>query len=64
MIISVGEVLVDMIGTKHKGNVLYESFIGGAPFNLACNIKKLGGKVGFIGTIGDDLLGKFYLKKL
>ena len=64
MVISVGEVLVDMIGTKHKDNVLYESFIGGAPFNLACNIKKLGGKVGFIGTIGDDLLGKFLFEKI
>ena len=63
MIISIGEILVDMIGTKHNDNVLYESFIGGAPFNLACNIKKLNGQVGFVGRVGGDLLGNFLFEK-
>ncbi len=63
MIISIGEILVDMIGTRKNEKVTYENFIGGAPFNLACNIKKLGGKVGFVGRIGEDLIGDFLHNK-
>ena len=63
MILSIGEILIDMIGTKNNDNIVYESFIGGAPFNLACNINKLGGNVGFVGRIGKDLLGNFLKEK-
>lgn len=64
MIISIGEILVDMIGKENNnGNINYESYIGGAPFNLACNIKKLGGKIGFVGSVGKDLFGDFLCSK-
>ncbi len=62
MIVCIGEILVDLIGNKNKQTVTYESFAGGAPFNVACGIAKFGGKVGFIGNVGVDLMGKF-LKK-
>lgn len=59
MILCIGEILVDMIGKKHNDKVVYERFAGGAPFNVACNIKKQNGEVGFIGSVGDDLIGDF-----
>ena len=51
MILSIGEILIDDIN-----NTLYP---GGAPFNVACQINKLNGKVGFIGTVGNDIEGNF-----
>ncbi len=32
--------------------------LGGAPFNVACAVKKCGGTVGFYGKVGDDSIGK------
>ncbi len=36
-------------------------FCGGAPFNVAVNAKQAGAKVGFIGKVGRDLIGKFLI---
>ncbi len=62
MILCVGEILVDMIGSERDGAFFYERKAGGAPFNVACAIKKLGGKSAFVGSVGDDIIGE-YLKK-
>lgn len=62
MILSVGEILVDMIGKSSRdGGTLYERKAGGAPFNVCCAINKTGGKCDFFGTVGSDNMGKFLL---
>lgn len=62
MILCVGEILVDMIGCEKDGVFCYERKAGGAPFNVACAVKKFGGESAFCGSVGDDLIGSF-LKK-
>lgn len=59
MIISVGEILADMIGTERDGSLFFERKAGGAPLNVACAAKKLGADVAFVGSVGDDLIGKY-----
>lgn len=59
MILCVGEILADMIGCVNKSTLFYERKAGGAPFNVACAAEKLGARVGFIGSVGDDIIGNF-----
>ena len=61
MILSVGEILADMIGQKEDGVTTFKAFCGGAPFNLAVNAKQSGSKVGFVGRVGNDVIGRFVL---
>lgn len=61
MILCVGEILVDMIGCERDGAFFYERKAGGAPFNVACAVKKFGGRSAFCGSVGNDLIGE-YLK--
>ena len=58
MILSIGEILADMIGEKENGNTVYRMFCGGAPFNVAFNAAKSGAKTAFIGNVGDDVIGR------
>lgn len=62
MVICVGEILADMIANCVDGVLTYGRYAGGAPFNVACGIAKLGGKAGFYGKVGNDLIGD-YLRK-
>ena len=62
MILCVGEILVDMIGAEKDNTFYYERKAGGAPFNVACALKKFGADVKFVGNVGDDLIGKFLIK--
>lgn len=59
MILSIGEILADMVGETKDGVLTFKSFCGGAPFNVAVNAKKAGAKVGFIGRVGKDVIGRF-----
>lgn len=59
MVLSIGEILVDMIGSYHEDTFCYERNAGGAPFNVACAIKKFGGKSAFAGNVGNDIIGKY-----
>ena len=59
MILSIGELLADMVGETKDGNLTFKAFVGGAPFNVAVNAKKAGAKVGFISRIGKDVIGRF-----
>lgn len=59
MVLSIGEILVDMIGSYHGNTFCYERNAGGAPFNVACAIKQFGGNSGFVGNVGNDILGKY-----
>lgn len=62
MILSVGEILVDMIGGEKDGVFCYERKAGGAPFNVACAVAKFGAKSGFVGCVGADTVGGFLEK--
>lgn len=59
MILSIGEILADLIGEKENDGLNIQTFCGGAPFNVAVNAKQSGAKVGFIGRVGKDPIGKF-----
>jgi len=62
---SVGEVFVNMVFKKtFEGNPAVEAHFGGAPANLAIAVSRLGHRAGFIGAIGNDLLGEFLLRTL
>ena len=58
MVLSIGEILVDIFKEKEKETV----FPGGAPFNVACNIAHFNGDVAFYGAVGPDEYGKFLSK--
>jgi fructokinase len=49
-LLSIGEILWDLIGD--------ERHLGGAPFNLAVQARKLGHEVAFVSAVGDDELGR------
>lgn len=59
MILSIGEILVDMIGKED----CYAMKCGGAPFNVAANAVHAGGEACFIGKVGDDIPGAFLKKQ-
>lgn len=61
MILSIGEILADMVGEKVDGTLAFKSFCGGAPFNVAVNAKNAGASVGFLGRVGKDPIGKFLI---
>lgn len=66
MILCVGEILVDMIAQEYNGSISYLRKAGGAPFNVACAISKFGIDSSFVGSVGDDTIGKFlcnFIKK-
>ena len=62
MLVCIGEILADMIGEEKNGITTYERKAGGAPFNVACALKKFGADVKFVGSVGDDLIGQFLIK--
>ena len=62
MLLCIGEILADMIGEEKNGITTYERKAGGAPFNVACALKKFGSDVKFVGNVGDDLIGDFLIK--
>ena len=62
MLVCIGEILADMIGEEKNGITTYERKAGGAPFNVACALKKFGADVKFVGCVGDDLIGQFLIK--
>lgn len=58
MILAIGELLADVIESAEEKNA-YKFFGGGAPFNVAVNVKLAGGSAGFIGRVGCDPVGRF-----
>lgn len=59
MILSIGEILADMVGERTNEGITFKTFCGGAPFNVAVNAKNAGAKVGFVGKVGNDTVGRF-----
>lgn len=70
-IISVGELLIDMISIDFAEKMdeveTFKRIVGGSPANLAMNMKRLGSNVRLISTVGHDDMGNFlmnYVKNL
>ena len=52
MILSIVEILADMVGYNSEGFLTFNSFCGGAPFNVAVNANKVGADTTqFLGAI-------------
>ncbi len=58
MLISIGEILVDIFKDNNNEKILP----GGAPFNVACNALLYTKDVGFIGAVGNDDNGELLIK--
>ena len=57
MLISIGEILVDIFDDGNKQTILP----GGAPFNVACNALLYTKEVSFVGAVGNDDNGKLLI---
>jgi len=58
-VICIGEALIDRI--KNKSNHGFTDFLGGAPANVACALRKLNIDSTFIGCLGSDDFGKKFI---
>ncbi len=62
-LLSVGELLVDFIGTELSDSILqasqFEKYQGGSPANMAANMARLGKNVALVSAVGKDSLGTF-----
>jgi sugar/nucleoside kinase (ribokinase family) len=70
-ILSVGELLIDMISTDFADSMdaveSYRRIPGGSPANLGMNMQRLGNRVRLISSVGQDGFGSFlvnYIKNL
>ena len=60
-VVCIGEALIDRI--KNKSNKGFTDFLGGAPANVACALRKLNIDSIFIGCLGCDDFGKKFIAK-
>ena len=60
-VVCLGEALIDRI--RNKSNEEFTNFLGGAPANVACALKKLSIDSAFIGCLGKDKFGKKFIEK-
>ena len=60
-VVCAGEALIDRI--RNKSNLEFTDFLGGAPANVACALKKLQIDSVFIGRLGNDKSGKKFIEK-
>ena len=58
-VVCIGEALIDRI--RNKSNQEFSDFLGGAPANVACALKKLKIDSIFIGRLGNDDFGKKFI---
>jgi len=58
-VVCIGEALIDRI--RNKSNQGFTDFLGGAPANVACALKKLKIDSIFIGSLGNDDFGKKFI---
>ncbi len=66
-VLAVGEILIDMISADYDDDFegdTYHKFFGGAPSNIAINVRKLGIQSLVASAVGNDGFGSFLLKKL
>ena len=60
-VICIGEALIDRI--RNKSNQGFTDFLGGAPANVACGLRKLKIDSIFIGRLGGDDFGKKFISQ-
>jgi len=60
-VVCIGEALIDRI--RNKSNQEFSDFLGGAPANVACALRKLKIDSIFIGRLGSDDFGKKFIKQ-
>lgn len=60
MILSYGEILLDVFQNDKTGKK--SAFVGGAPFNLICQAKKMNAETLFVGNVGNDAEGQMIQK--
>ncbi len=60
-VICIGEALIDRI--RNKSNQGFTDFLGGAPANVACALRKLKIDSIFLGSLGNDDYGKKFITK-
>jgi fructokinase len=60
-VMCIGEALIDKI--RNKSNQEFTDFLGGAPANVACALRKLKIDSIFIGSLGNDDYGKQFITK-
>tara|TARA_Y100001978_G_scaffold194000_1_gene200704 strand:- start:878 stop:1867 length:990 start_codon:yes stop_codon:yes gene_type:complete len=58
-VICIGEALIDKIINKADSN--FKNYLGGAPANVACALRKMRVPTGFIGCLGDDDFGREFI---
>ena len=58
-VVCIGEALIDRI--KNQSNQGFTDFLGGAPANVACGLRKLKIDSIFIGRLGSDDFGKKFI---
>ena len=63
MILSIGEILADVIVGEDNSSLQMEAHLGGAPLNVAVNAARAGADVAFTGRVGRDVIGKFLIRQ-
>ena len=59
-VICIGEALIDKIINKSDSN--FKNYLGGAPANVVCALRKLHVPAAFIGCLGDDDFGREFIQ--
>ena len=59
-VICIGEALIDKIINKSDSN--FKNYLGGAPANVVCALRKLNVPAAFVGCLGDDDFGREFIK--
>jgi fructokinase len=67
-VLCIGEILfdflADQVGLPYGSVQSWTPYVGGAPFNVAAALTKLGTSSGFVGCIGQDDIGDMLIKAL
>ena len=67
-LVSVGELLADLIGTEFTTNLTdtetFKRFQGGSPANLAANMARLGNTTALVACVGNDNVGAYLVEKV
>ena len=67
-LVSVGELLADLIGTEFSEDLIdtstFQRFQGGSPANLGANMARLGQKIALVASVGKDNMGRYLIQKV
>lgn len=63
---AIGEMIIDCtpVGTSAGGTPMFEGNPGGAPCNVVACLSKLGKKTAYIGKVGKDAFGKYFIETI